>query len=126
DSSFSEMNKIIFLSFILLLMASCAKAQIIYQTDYETKADYLVFLAKDKWKADILVYWGESKLWENQNYQDGIWYKTEYKSQADLTIGFTSFKSKAIVSIYIINDKFKAGAKSKKRMEWLNQLKPKN
>jgi|AntRauTorckE6833_2_1112554.scaffolds.fasta_scaffold08698_3 hypothetical protein len=117
------MNKIIFLSFILLLIASCVKAQVIFQTDYQTQADYLIYSAKDKWDTDILVYWSESKLRATKDYQDGIWYKTKYKSQADITIDSTSYKSKARVSIYVINDKFRAGAKSKNGRKWLNEIK---
>ena len=66
------------------LLLSCflfSKGQIVYLTKYKSEADKIIFVTKYKHEADALVH--TTKYKSEANSWSGLWYWTNYKSEAD-------------------------------------------
>jgi len=66
------------------------KAQKVYETNFKSEADRLVFVTDFKSEADYLIY--ETEFKSEAKKSSGLWFWTDFKSEADYLIYFTKFK----------------------------------
>ncbi|MFT7589543.1 MAG: hypothetical protein ACI959_001762 [Limisphaerales bacterium] len=87
---------------------SKADAQVVYIAEHKDQANKIVFLEEEvPSKAALIVYKSDWKSDARPN--SGIWYITEWKSEADFSIYFTDFKSEADLVISYTEVKSEAG-----------------
>ena len=71
----------ILLIVIFFLRANKLMAQKVFSVKYKSDADVKVFVVDYKSQADLVVY--KSKYESNAKENKGLWFFTDYKSQAD-------------------------------------------
>lgn len=96
----------IFLAAILSVFAQ-ADAQIVYETEFKENADKIVFVEEEDGRADLNVYKTDWK--SDARQQEGVWYFTQWRSEADFAVFFTEFKSEADFVIRFTEIKSDAG-----------------
>jgi hypothetical protein len=82
-------------------------SQVVYVTEWKSEATLKVYVSDSPADADIIVYKSE---WKSEaEPESGIWYFTEWKTEADQLIYFTEWRSEADVVICYTNYKSEAG-----------------
>lgn len=85
------------------------KAQKIYSTNVESRADIKVFVETVESRADLIVY--KTKVASRAKKEDnrGIWFFEDVESRADKTIFFEDVESRADLKIYFTDVESRAG-----------------
>ena len=87
--------------------SATAHAQIVYAAEHKSNADIKVYVSKYKSDADLAVY--KAKYKSDVDGNNGIWFFTDYKTDAKKNIYFTDYKSDADLIIYFTDYKTDAG-----------------
>src|SRR5690625_3744370 len=90
------------LGFSLLLIVAggaTAHAQRVYEVAFKAEADLLFFLTDQESEAALVVFQTQYQSDARRDLCDGIWYRTPFSSQADITYMMTSCRSEADVTI---------------------------
>jgi len=112
-----RLSPVYILALCAALAAFPAQAQKIFSCTYKSDADIIVYVSEYKSDADLVVY--KTKYASDATGNDGIWFFTEYKSDAKKKIFFTEYKSDADLIIFFTEYKSDAGWQEKKRMHLL-------
>jgi hypothetical protein len=104
------MKKIII--FLLLLLAIQVQAQKVYEVKYEHEAKYVVYVVNSMSQADLLVY---KVKYPHEVTRNGLWYMCANKYNSDVTVFFTTKKSRSNLKIYYVKYSYMAGYIYKQR-----------
>lgn len=97
------------LFFFAFCLARNASSQIVYVTEWKSEANKKVFITDSPGDADLIVFKTD---WKSDAKKDsGLWYFTEWKTEADMLIYFTDWKSEADIVICYTDWKSDAGWK---------------
>lgn len=103
----SNMLTALFATLIIMVGCNQLNAQIMYKVDDEYDADLKVYVTEYKSQADVVVYVTERQ--EKAKGDRGIWYFTEWKSEADKKVYFTDWKGEADLIIFYTDWEAEAG-----------------
>lgn len=81
------------LMLLSLFWASEMKAQIVYETQYQTTANVIVYVTDISTIADLIVYKAPFQIYPGVNENEGIWYFTSYQTIANKIIYFTQYQT---------------------------------
>lgn len=104
---YNTMKQLFAFAALILLFASQASAQKVYETDNKYNADVICYQTDNKYNADLIVYITDNKY--NADGNEGIWYYTDNKYNADKQVFFTDNKYNAKLIIYVTDNKYNAG-----------------
>ena len=108
----------VFIAVVLYCISALpVRAQKVFSCNYKSDTDIKVFVAKYKSDADLVVY--RAKYPSDAVGNTGIWFFTEYKSDARKKIYFTEYKSDADLVIWFTEYKSDAGWRDRTRMYWM-------
>lgn len=91
------MRKIIQITFLILIFG-CAKisAQKVHYTKFKNDADLVIYITKDKTKADLII----KKVSHNDEVKPGFWKEVKLKADADLNIFISKQNTTDIKKVY--------------------------
>lgn len=91
------MRKIIQITFLILIFG-CAKisAQKVYYTKFENDADLVIYITRDKSKADLIV----KKVSHDSEVKPGFWKEVKLKADADLIVYISDRNTTDIKKVY--------------------------
>lgn len=95
-------------SFLILL--SPAKAQKVFDTHNESRAEVKVFVVDKEYRADLIVY--TTNVDHRAKGNKGIWFIEHKESRADKKICFVKVESRADLKVYFTNTESRAGWKN--------------
>lgn len=101
--------RILFLSIFFLFLSGISnlQAQLIYSCDSQYDADVKVWVADSRYDADLLVYKCNSR-YEAEGTNQGIWFFTESRYDAEILIYFVSSRYDADLIIYFVDSQYDA------------------
>ena len=97
------------------VLVSNAYSQKLFIAEYASDADIKVMVVEQPSQADLKVY--QEKIVSQVKGNNGFWYFTKIRSQADKNILFVKYLSEADLKIIFVDHRSKAG--------WINQEKKK-
>lgn len=106
--------QLIFTLVTFLLFSLVSNAQKIYSCDSKYDADVKIFVVESKYNADLLVYKADSRYDAIGN--EGLWFFTESKYDADKLVYFTESKYDADLLIYFVESRYEAGWRNRERI----------
>lgn len=92
---------------------SQGKAQKIFDTHNESRADFKVYVVDRDYRADLIVYTTNTASRAQQKDNKGIWFIEHVESRADKKICFVNNESRADLKIYFTNTESRAGWRNK-------------
>ena len=101
-------KSILFIFLICSLVT--AKAQKVYDTHNESRAEVKVFVVDKDYRADLVVYTTNTDYRAKGN--KGIWFIEHNQSRADKKICFVNNESRADLKVYFTNTESRAGWKN--------------
>ena len=87
-----------------------SKAQKVYDTHNESRADVKVYVVDKDYRADLIIYTTNSEHRAKGN--KGIWFIEHNESRADKKICFVNNESRADLKVYFTNTESRAGWKN--------------
>lgn len=99
---------------LLIVLVSAiiqSQAQIVYIADKEAEATKKAFVVDKAEDADVIVY--KTHFKSDAKKDSGVWYLSEWKSEADMRVYFTKEKSKADFTVFYSKDISEAGWRGK-------------
>ena len=99
---------------ITFIFSSFCYSQKVFSVKYSSEAQVKVYVVKYESEADLKVYKTTSQSEADKN--QGIWYFTDYNSQADKKIYFVDYSSQADLKICFVNYKSQAGWRNKEKI----------
>ena len=106
--------QLIFTLVAFLFLSLVSNAQKIYSCDSKYDADVKIFEVESKYSADLLVYKSDSRYDAKGN--EGLWYFTESRYDADKLVYFTESKYDADLLIYFVESRYDAGWRNRERI----------
>ena len=94
------MKKLILTLCMLLFAITVSQADIVYVTDVRAEADLVVYITNVRANADMVIKITDSNL--DARAHESHWYFTEYKSEADIKIYYSSIMVGA-TKVYFTN-----------------------
>lgn len=102
------MEKITQISFLILIFwGSKISAQKVYYTEFKNDADLVIYITKDKSKADLIV----KKVSHDDEVKPGFWKEVKLKADANLIVYISKQNTIDIKKVYFT--KFGDEVKSK-------------
>lgn len=95
--------------FMMLTFVSVSKAEIVYETHTESRADVKVFVVTTESRADLIVYTTHNESRAKNSNNPGIWFFTNTESRAKKKICFVNTESRADLKVYFTNTESRAG-----------------
>ncbi len=96
---------LLFTAFVIFITE--VKSQVIYTTDWKNEANKKVYVTENPSEADIIVFKSD---WKSDAQKDsGIWFFTEWKTEADILVYYTEWRSEADLVICYTTYKEEAG-----------------
>ena len=117
---FIEMMKKVFLTLSFLLFVIPLKAQKIFDTHNESRADVKVFVVNNESRADLIVY--TTNYDSRAKGNKGIWFWEHNSSRADKKICFVNNESRADLKVYFTNYESRAGWKNQEKKYLMESL----
>lgn len=100
------MIKIIQITFLILIFGSSKIfAQKVYYTKFKNDADLVIFITKDKSKADLIV----KKVSHDDEVKPGFWKEAKLKADAELIVFISERNTTDVKKVYFTkyNDEIK-------------------
>jgi hypothetical protein len=107
-----------FLTALAIFSTDCASSQVIFVSRYND-AHLKIFVTEYKSDADLVVY--KTPYKSDAVGNDGVWYFTEHKSDAEKVVRFVKSRNEADLIIYYTLFKNDAGWKSKSKESKLSE-----
>ena len=97
----------------ILMCAGSAKAQKVFDTHNESRAQVKVYVVDRDYRADLIVYTTNNASRARKEDNKGIWFIEHVESRADKKICFVDREYRADLKVYFTNQESRAGWKNK-------------
>jgi len=95
------------LTFTFAILFFESKSQVVYSTEWKSEANKKVYVTDNPAEADLIVFKSE---WKSDAQKDsGIWFFTDFKTEADILVYYTEWRSEADLVICYTTYKEEAG-----------------